>query len=408
MAKRRDQRQERPVRPEQRKRTAKEVRLAKEERKKRIRRRRRRRILVLLLEILILAALSVAAYAIFKLDKLDHVTLNVDTNGWTQEGYTNIALFGNDSRGEGGEDGGPARSDTIIIASLNNETKEVKLVSVYRDTMLEQEGQHYDKANVAYAQGGPEEAVNMLNRNLDLDIQDYVSVNFLALADVVDLLGGIELDLTYEEVVHMNNYCVETSEVTGKDYERIEPEEAGTYHLNGVQAVSYARIRYTSGGDFTRTERQRLLIEKVAEKAKKAGIVKINEIIDEVLPEVSTSLTPKEILSMAVGVFDYTIGETKGFPFDAATPEEVPGYTGSYVVPVGLEKNVVDLHEFLFPGEPYTPTETLTFISDNIAYITGYYPDPEESEDESADGSAAGDGGDSGAQDAAGSPEGDE
>lgn len=339
------------------------------------RKRKRRRILVLVIEVIILAALSVVAYGIFKLGSLNHLSLNVDNNGWTQEGYTNIALFGTDSREGATENGEPVRSDTIIVASLNNETKEVKLVSVYRDTMLEQEGQHYDKANVAYAQGGPEEAVNMLNRNLDLDIEDYVSVNFLAMADVVDALDGVDIELTDEEVVHMNNYCVETSEVTGKSYERIEPEVGGTYHLNGVQAVSYARIRYTAGGDFTRTERQRLLIEKVVEKAKDAGIVKINEIIDAVLPEVSTSLSASEILQMVVGVFDYTLGDSKGFPFDSATPESVPGYSGSYVVPVGLENNVIQLHEFLFPDEEYTPTEKLTSISDNIAYITGIYPE---------------------------------
>lgn len=339
------------------------------------RKRKRRRILVLVIEVIILAALSVVAYGIFKLGSLNHLSLNVDNNGWTQEGYTNIALFGTDSREGAVENGEPVRSDTIIVVSLNNETKEVKLVSVYRDTMLEQEGQHYDKANVAYAQGGPEEAVNMLNRNLDLDIEDYVSVNFLAMADVVDALDGVDIELTDEEVVHMNNYCVETSEVTGKSYERIEPEVGGTYHLNGVQAVSYARIRYTAGGDFTRTERQRLLIEKVVEKAKDAGIVKINEIIDAVLPEVSTSLSASEILQMAVGVFDYTLGDSKGFPFDSATPESVPGYSGSYVVPVGLENNVIQLHEFLFPDEEYTPTEKLTSISDNIAYITGIYPE---------------------------------
>lgn len=339
------------------------------------RKRKRRRILVLVIEVIILAALSVVAYGIFKLGSLNHLSLNVDNNGWTQEGYTNIALFGTDSREGATENGEPVRSDTIIVASLNNETKEVKLVSVYRDTMLEQEGQHYDKANVAYAQGGPEEAVNMLNRNLDLDIEDYVSVNFLAMADVVDALDGVDIELTDEEVVHMNNYCVETSEVTGKSYERIEPEVGGTYHLNGVQAVSYARIRYTAGGDFTRTERQRLLIEKVVENAKDAGIVKINEIIDAVLPEVSTSLSASEILQMAVGVFDYTLGDSKGFPFDSATPESVPGYSGSYVVPVGLENNVIQLHEFLFPDEEYTPTEKLTSISDNIAYITGIYPE---------------------------------
>ena len=105
-----------------------------------------------------------------------------------------------------------------MIASINNETKKVKLISVYRDTMLKQNGEHYDKANAAYSVGGPEMAVNMLNENLDLDIQDYVSVNFLALADVIDMVDGITVKMTDEEVVHMNNYCVETSKVTGKKY----------------------------------------------------------------------------------------------------------------------------------------------------------------------------------------------
>lgn len=341
---------------------------------KRRKKRRRRRIAVLLLEIIILAVLSTAAYAIFKLDKLDFKILNLEKNEWTQEGYTNIALFGTDSRDVNSD---AARSDCIIVASLNNETKELKMVSVYRDTLLQMEGKHYNKANSAYASGGPEEAINMLNRNLDLDIKDYVSVNFLAVADVVDLLGGIELELTDEEVVHMNNYCVETSEVTGKDYEKIEPEVAGTYKLNGVQAVSYARIRYTAGGDFTRTQRQRILIEKIAEKAQSAGIIKINEIIDTVFPEVSTSLSLTEILKMAVGVFDYTVGDSKGFPFEQKTPDSIPGYSGSYVVPVGLEINVKELHAFLFPEKKYTPSQTVTEISNDIAYMTGIYPENE-------------------------------
>ena len=305
--------------------------------------------------------------------QLDAEKLNISEEVEHETGYVNVALFGLDSREN--DLGKGNRSDTIMIASLNRETKEVKLVSVYRDTLLELDDGSFNKANAAYSFGGPEAAISMLNRNLDLDIEDYVSVNFLAMADVVDALDGVDIELTDEEVVHMNNYCVETSEVTGKSYERIEPEVGGTYHLNGVQAVSYARIRYTAGGDFTRTERQRLLIEKVVEKAKDAGIVKINEIIDAVLPEVSTSLSASEILQMAVGVFDYTLGDSKGFPFDSATPESVPGYSGSYVVPVGLENNVIQLHEFLFPDEEYTPTEKLTSISDNIAYITGIYPE---------------------------------
>ena len=161
-------------------------------------------------------------------------------------------------------------TDTIIIASINNDTKVVKLVSIYRDTYLNIGEDRYGKANAAYANGGYKWAINMLNQNLDLDITDFVTVNMNALVEVVDALGGFDFDLTDEEVVHMNNYCVGTSEITGKSYERIEPEVAGTYHLNGVQAVSYTRIRYTAGNDYKRTERQRELIAKIVAKAKKS------------------------------------------------------------------------------------------------------------------------------------------
>lgn len=349
-------------------------------RKRRQKRRRRKRILVLFIEILLLCALGIAAYGMLKLGKLNTTSLgNLLNNGIDQDGYMNVAIFGTDNRA--GETDG-VRSDCIIIASINSDTKEVKLVSVYRDTFLKVDEDTYDKANSAYAYGGAEAAINMLNRNLDLDIKDYVSVNFLAIADVVDLLGGIDLELTDEEVVHMNNYCVETSEITGKSYERIEPEVAGTYHLNGVQAVSYSRIRYTEGGDFQRTARQRLVIEKLAEKAKEAKLSTINKIIDAVFPEISTSFTSAEIVKLSAGLLEYSVGESQGFPAETATPEEIPGYTGSYVVPVGLEQNVRQVHEFLFPDIVYEPTETLIQISDDISYLTGIYSETMETGDE--------------------------
>lgn len=352
-------------------------------RKKKIRKRRRRRAAVLLIELLLVGVLGTAVFAMFKLDKLNWNSLgDVVNNGIEREGYTNIALFGTDNRK--GETSG-VRSDCIIVASIDNSTNEVRLLSVYRDTMLMQEDGYFNKANSAYAMGGPAEAVNMLNRNMDLDITDYVSVNFLALADVVDLLGGIEIDMTYEEVCHMNNYCVETSEITGKDYTRIEPEEAGTYLLNGVQAVSYSRIRYTAGGDMERTQRQRLVIEKIVEKAKAAKLSTLNEIIDTVLPQVSTSFTASEILKLAAGALNYTIGDSQGFPSEAEDAENVPGYTEYYLVPAGLERNVILAHEFLYPGESYTPTETVSSISSDLAEMTGIYP-WESAESETAEG----------------------
>ena len=214
----------------------------------------------------------------------------------------------------------------------------------------------------------------MLNTMLDLNITDYATVKFDALATIIDDLGGLDMDMSYAEIVHMNNYCVETSKVTGKKYKKIEPAVAGTYKLNGVQAVSYARIRYTAGGDYKRTERQRLVLEKTANKLKKQNLATINKIIDKVMPEVSTSFSTKEILALASGAFDFELGKTSGFPFDLETPDSVPGYSGSYVIPKGLEENVIKLHEFLFPDEDYTPTETVTNISDTLINMTNVYP----------------------------------
>ena len=238
-----------------------------EERKKRRRRKRRKRIAVLFVEVVILAALCVVAYGIFKLDKLDMNVLNLDNlEAYRDTGpYTNIALFGLDSRN--GELEGGVQSDCIMIASINNETHDVRIVSVYRDTLLQQEDGTYEKANSAYNIGGPEDAISMLNRNFDLDIQNYVSVNFSALVDVIDALGGIEMDMTAEEAFYSNGYAFETAQVVGQEMIPIE-EKAGTQLLDGVHAVGYARIRYTEGNDFKRTERQRVVLQKVAEKAK--------------------------------------------------------------------------------------------------------------------------------------------
>ena len=229
----------------------------------------------LIVLVLLIGGLFVYGQINSKLSKIEGEDLgDVQMNMVTSEkmtGYQNIALFGVDSRGEG-SDMGVNNSDTIIIASINNDTKAVKLVSVYRDTLLNVGNDSYMKANSAYMAGGASQAVSMLNTNLDLQIQDYVTVDMNALVKVIDLLGGLTVEMTADEVVHMNNYCVETSEISGEDYTRIEPEVAGVYDLNGVQATSYARIRYTAGLDFERTERQRLIIQKLVQKAKKSSL----------------------------------------------------------------------------------------------------------------------------------------
>lgn len=347
-------------------------RLALEEKRRAKKKKRRRRIGILVAEVIILSVLCVFAYATVKMDKLDFNFLDEDKlEVYKDTGpYTNIALFGLDAReGESIESG--VRSDSMMIASINNETNEVKVVSIFRDTLLKQQDGTFDKANAAYSYGGPQEAIALLNRNLDLDIKNYMSVDFKALSDVIDALGGMELELTAEEVVHMNNYCVETSEVTGKDYERIEPEVAGTHHLNGVQATSYARIRATAGGDYKRAERQRLVIEKIVEKAQKANLKTLDKIIDVVFPQVSTSFSSKDLIGIAANALSYQLGETQGFPYSIADTDVVDGYEGSYVVPSDFDGDVKKLHEFLFNEKDYQVSDTVKEISHEIDVMSG-------------------------------------
>ena len=295
--------------------------------------------------------------------ELDTDKLNIAETSEEQEtGYLNVALFGLDSReGDLGKDN---RSDTMMIASLNKATGEVKLVSVYRDTLLKLDDGSYNKANAAYAFGGPEGAISMINRSMDMDISKYVAVNFNALVDVIDALGGLDITLTDAEVVHMNNYCVETSKVTGADYTKIEPEVAGTYHLNGVQAVSYSRIRYTGGGDFERTSRQRHVLELIAEKAQSASFSTLNKIIDKVFPQVSTNFTITEMIAYAKDIAKYKLGDSMGFPDNNSF--DMLDVVGSVVIPETLTSNVEDVHKFLFGDDGYTISSNITDIEAGI------------------------------------------
>ena len=338
---------------------------------------KKKRMLIFGIEIVALLALLVGFYVVWQMDKLqepEQAQGGIQKNeGLSEEaqqtmsGYTNIALFGLDTR-EAGQLGKGNRSDTMIIASINNDTKEVELVSVYRDTYLDRTDGNYNKANGAYSSGGPEQAINMLNRNLDLDIEYYVSVDFAALTETVDLLGGIMIDVDEAEIEHLNNYTVETSEVTGVKTEKLT--QTGYQLLDGVQATSYCRIRYTAGDDFKRTERQREVIMEIVSKAKQADISEINDIINAVFPMVATNYTNPQLLEMAPQMLGYDIVDTVGFPFDRATAT-ISG-KGSCVIPVNLESNVIQLHEYLFGSDGYTPSRQVQDISDQIISDTGY------------------------------------
>ncbi|MDO4632810.1 MAG: LCP family protein [Eubacteriales bacterium] len=326
-----------------------------------------------IVEVIILLILAGALFVGYQLTRIDHVKVdekeisandNIDTyelNSMT--GYQNIALFGVDSRAGELESG--TNSDTIMVCSINKKTKEVKLVSVYRDTYLDVGDGNYQKANAAYAIGGAQRAVAMLNKNLDLNITDYATVNFEALVDIIDVFGGVDIEVTEDEVTWLNAYLVEARQVLNKECEDVYG--SGMLHLNGMQALAYCRIRYI-GLDYERTERQRKVLAQVMAHAKNSSVVTLTNVVTSLLPEISTSLSMSEILSLATSAGSYNMGETQGFPYDKTTMDTA---AGDCVVPVNLAANVTTLHAFLYGSQDYTPSATVQEISNYISAETG-------------------------------------
>lgn len=333
------------------------------------RRRRRRRFPVIPL-LLVLLLLAASAFLISKLGQMHRVDIHPRT-AYNSGHYTNIALFGLDSR-EGELDGG-VRSDTIMVVSINNRTKEIHLVSVFRDTYLEMEDGYYAKINSAYLDG-PESAVSTLNKNLDLDIRDYAAVNFSALVDVIDLLGGIDIEMTDEEAYWTDMLIGETSIVTGGGSAQLPDENGGVYHCNGIQATAFCRIRYTGGSDFRRTERQREVLSAVLAKTKKADLQTLNRISDEVLPQISTSLDGVDLFKLALFMGRYDLSETTGFPFNLV-PDWRDDSGAECVVPIDYIGNVEQLHAYLFPDRDYTASDKIREIHEELVMITGITPD---------------------------------
>ena len=339
-----------------------------DDRKRRTARRKKKKHITFVIEILVLVLLAAGLFVAAKVGKIKRTDVSkgdiVINNDVDLKGYTNIALFGVDSR-EGSLDK-DAHSDAILVASINNETKDVKLVSVYRDTYLDNTNGEFRKATECYYFGGPSRAISMLNKNLDLDITDFVTVDFTAVADVVDALGGIDIDVQEDEIVHLNNYQVEGSQVTGKEI--VPVEYAGLQTLNGLQALSYCRIRYTEGSDFKRTERQRTVLQKILEKAKGADLLTLNSLIDKVAGNMMTSLNNTELLSLVKDVASYNLTDQTGFPFNLTTANL---QAGDCVVPVNLEDNVRQLHQWMFGDDSYQPSDSVQEISWQIMNDTG-------------------------------------
>lgn len=313
-------------------------------------------IIVLILIIILALIIGVTYwYVNSKLSKMQQVEINeqdLDVSVQAEENlanYRNIAIFGIDSREDTYSKGN--RSDCIIIASINNDTKEVKLVSVYRDTYVDIEGHGLDKITHAYSYGEAPLAISTLNRNLDLNIKEFITVNFDAVQEIIDSIGGVTMSVTAEEVPHIKGLT-----------------QAGTYNLTGEQALAYARIRYATGGDYKRTERMRDVLTAVVNKVKTFNISQLNSLVDTVLPKIYTNITANEIFGLMPSATSFRITESIGWPY------ETQGITLDrwYGIPVTLESNVTRLHQEVFGENDYTPSETVKTISNSIVTKTGY------------------------------------
>lgn len=335
--------------------------------------------IIILIIVILCICLAGAGYLYIsnKLGKLNYETISKDANdlGISSENadkksemskYRNIALLGLDSRYDTYDE--DYRTDCIMIASINQETNEATLYSIYRDTYVQMtlDGTtKFDKINHAYY-NGVQNTIKTINENLDLNISEYVTVDFNAVSDLVDSVGGIDINIDNEEIQYINNYIKDVTKVTGKTADKIT--KTGVNHLNGVQAVSYCRIRYTTGKDYKRTERMRTVLEKVFEKAKKKSIPELNSILDTMLPKIRTNLTAMDITSLIPTMLNITIKESFGWPYKTTGV----WMRGDFYGPASsLESNVKKLHKEVYGQEDYEVPDNIKEISNQIIKETG-------------------------------------
>lgn len=332
-------------------------------------------LIILLILFIIVAGLGVAGYTfvngkIGKMQKENIDTTAVGINEETKQelkGYRNIALLGIDSRAD--DYGLGNRSDCMMIASINQETNEIKLISVYRDTyvyVMENGTKRLDKITHAYSYGGAQNTLKSLNEAMDLNITEFVTVNFDAVIAAVDSLGGVYIDIDKSEIKYVNDYIDATSESSGVKSSHIT--HAGRQKLDGVQAVSYTRVRYTAGGDYKRTERMRTVVEAMLSKAKTLNVGQLNSFADTILPKIRTNISSSEIWGLVPKLASFKVTGSLGWPY------ETKGITLDrwYGVPVTLQSNVEKLHKEAFGQDDYEASDTVKEMSAAIVKKTGY------------------------------------
>lgn len=279
------------------------------------------KVIVLTVFFLLLVGIGLGAtYVYSTLNKMDikkiaqdDKSLGIDESNKDlfQDGILNIALFGVDSR----EHNNVGRSDSIIIATIDTKHDKIKLTSLMRDSYVEVDGHGKTKLTHAYAYGGPTLALKTINENFGLDIKDYVTVNFDHLAEIIDDLGGVPINIKPYEVKEVNTYAKSVADLAGTEY---KPVTEGEQILNGAQAVGYSRIRYVGNGDYERTERQRNVLDAIIKKLSELKPSEYPETVKKLLPYVETNLTPSKIISIGTSVASTGIPPVENirFPLD--------------------------------------------------------------------------------------------
>lgn len=330
------------------------------------RKKRNRKLVIYLLLLAVMLTMIVALFFISRLadiqtHPLEQVTVN-EIQDENMKDYRNILIYGVDSRANDLKEN--TRSDSIILASINQKNHKVTLTSIYRDTYVQIEGHGMTKMNHAYSYGGPDLSVNTVNQNFDLNVSDFITVNFSALSNVIDSLGGITLSIHKDELKWVNAYARDVAKINGTEFTKIK--KPGKQTVTGVQATGYCRVRYTAGGDFTRAERQRKVMKAIFAKAKKSNPITLYRVMNEMLPQIYTSLSTSEILQLAMYLPFYDITNSKGFPYDMDCHRASDGIY--YDFPTTLTSNVTKLHKKLFGTKNYKPSQKVQEINSAMGY----------------------------------------
>ncbi len=366
--------------------------------------RRKRYVVLLVVEILAVLLIAAGAFLFFYTKGIhDTMTEQVDFSkedivvnseedvskhfDTLKEKYTLIMLYGVDSRTDLDNTlTKESNADSEILACIDNETGEVKLVSIHRDTFVKTTTGKKNKLTNIYASYGVQESLGTLNMNLDLNIQQFVTVNWKAVVKAINLLDGLELPLTRSEVRAVNKFGPHTGKVTGytyhylnaDDYDYSGEKKTAMVYLDGVQAAAYARVRnvaktnddgVSEHDDIARASRQRIVIQAMLEKFKKNfSLSLVDQMKNEVIPYIATNIDYSDLMGMVMDAGKYSIGEQSMFPFKEMYRDS-SNQSKAYIYADTLTENVQKLHELLFGTTDYQPSATVRELSD---FITDY------------------------------------